>query len=273
MTRILRVLGIITVLFASSCAGPKKSIYFKDSTPLNPTVLTQKMDPVKEVIIQPDDILAVNVSTISSILEPTTPTGLFNDGGTLYNISSSSGPGGGATSSGKGYLVDPAGLIDFPVIGKTQVGGLTIRQAKEMLASKLKNYVKEPVVEVRIINYKITIMGEVANPGTIIAPNHKMSIIDALAAAGDVPITGRKDNIMVIRENEGTREFAYLNLNSKDVFTSPYFYLKQNDIVYVEPARLRRQEGNDFFRFYLPTVTTLLSTALAIYGIVQISNQ
>ena len=272
MNRVLCILGIAYVLFATSCAGPKKSIYFKDSVPLNPTILTQKMDPVKEAIVQPEDILAIHVSTISSILEPTSPTSLFNDGGTTYDVSSSAG-GISSGAGAKGYLVDPAGLIDFPVIGKTKVGGLTIRQAKEALAIKLKNYVKEPVVEVRIINYKVTILGEVGRPGTVMAPNHKLSIIDALAAAGDVPITGRKDNVMIIRENEGTREYATLNLNSKDVFTSPYFYLKQNDIIYVEPARIRRQEGNDFFRFYLPTITTLLSTALAVYGIVQLSNQ
>ena len=273
MSRILLALSLCVALLASSCTGPKKSIYFKDSTPQNPTVLTQRMDPVKEAIVQPDDILAINVSTISSILEPTSPTSLFNDGGTAYNITSSAGPGGGSSvAGGKGYLVDPSGLIDFPVIGKTKVGGLTIRQVKEALALKLKNYVKEPVVEVRIINYRITVLGEVGHPGTIIASSHKMSIIDAIAAAGDIPITGRKDNIIVIRENEGVREFATLNLNSREVFSSPYFYLKQNDIVYVEPARVRRQEGNDFLRFYLPTITTLMSTVLAIYGIVQLSN-
>jgi polysaccharide biosynthesis/export protein len=265
----ITILGLITLL--ASCAGPRKSIYFKDVAPLDPTIQTQKMDKVKEVIIQSDDILAINVSTISSILEPTSPTNLFNDGGTAFSVSSASGSEMGP-ASGKGYLVDPLGYIDFPVIGKTKVGGMTIRQAKDAMALKLKNYVKEPVVELRIINYRITVLGEVNRPGAIIAPNHKMSVIDAIAAAGDIPITGRKDNITVIREIEGTREFAHLNLNSKEVFTSPYFYLKQNDIIYVEPARLRRQEGNDFFRFYLPTISTLLSTVLGVYGILQITK-
>lgn len=252
---LLSLLSIVLLSLFASCTGPRKSIYFKDIAPLDPTVQTQKMDRVKEAIVQPDDILAINVSTISSILEPTSPTNLFNDGGTAFSVTSASGSEMGP-SSGKGYLVDPSGYIDFPVIGKTKLAGLTIRQAKDALALKLKNYVKEPVVEMRIINYKITVLGEVNHPGAIIAPNHKMSVIDAIAAAGDIPISGRKDNVVVIREIEGTREFAHLNLNSKEVFTSPYFYLKQNDIIYVEPARLRRQEGNDFFRFYLPTITT-----------------
>lgn len=272
MRKILTGLSVITVLFFVSCAGPKKSIYFKDNAPIDPVVTTQKIDRFKEAIIQSDDIVAINVTSPSSITEQTAVTtmSIFNGGGTPYSASSTID--GGSTNS-NGFLVDPSGFIDYPFLGKIKLGGLSIRQAKDALANKLKNYVKDPVVEVRIINYRITVLGEVGHAGTIIAPNHKMSIIDAIAAAGDIPITGRKDNVTIIRENEGTREFAHLNLNSKEVFTSPYYYLKQNDIVYVEPARLRRQEGNDFFRFYLPTITTLMSTMLGIYGIVQLSNQ
>lgn len=272
MRRVLNILGVIVVFFLTSCSGPKKSIYFKDDSPVDPIVQTQKIDPFKEAIIQPDDILAVNVTSPSSIVEDkgNTTIAIFNSGGTAF--SSNSTLGGGATNS-NGFLVDPSGYIDYPFIGKIKLGGLSIREAKEALSKKLQNYVKEPVVEVRIVNYHVTILGEVGHAGTITAPNHKISIIDALAAAGDIPITGRKDNVTVIRETEGTREFAHLNLNSKEVFKSPYFYLKQNDIVYVEPARLRRQEGNDFFKFYLPTITTLISSLFAIYGIVQLTNK
>ena len=94
--------------------------------------------------------------------------------------------------------------------------------------------------------------------------------MDAIALAGDMPISGRMDNVLIVRETEGRREYARLNLNSRNVFSSPYYYLKQNDIIYVEPARVRRQESNDFLRFYLPTFTTMLSTAIAIYGVTQI---
>ena len=92
------------------------------------------------------------------------------------------------------------------------------------------------------------------------AANQKISILDAIAAAGDIPITGRKDNVLIIRETEGKREYARLNLNSRTLFSSPYYYLKQNDIIYVEPARIRRQENNDFLKFYLPTIRTILSS-------------
>lgn len=272
MRRMLTAMCAAIVIIAASCSGPKKSIYFKDSTPVDPTVTTQKIDKIKEAIIQPDDILAINVTSPSSIVEDkgNTTVAIFNGGGTPYTANATLG---GGTSNSNGYLVDPFGYIDYPFLGKMKLGGLTIRQAKDALANKLRSFVKEPVVEIRIVNYRITVLGEVMRAGTIIAPNHKMSIIDAIAAAGDIPITGRKDNVLIVRETEGTREFARLNLNSKEVFTSPYFYLKQNDIVYVEPARIRRQEGNDFFRFYLPTITSLMSTLLAVYGIVQLSNQ
>lgn len=264
---------VATLLLAASCTAPQKTIYFADNSPLNPSVQVDEIERRKETTVLPEDILAIKVSTISSILDKSgaNPVAIFNDGGTAFNIASSAG-GGAPTAQNNGFLVDANGFIDYPVVCKLKVSGLTLRQIKELLADKLKAYVKEPVVEARIINYRVTIIGEVAHPGTVVAPNQKLSIIDALAAAGDIPITGRKENVLVIRETEGKREYARLNLNSRNVFNSPYYYLKQNDIVYVEPARIRRQESNDFLRFYLPTFTTLLSTALAVYGIVQISK-
>ncbi|MBS1589771.1 MAG: polysaccharide biosynthesis/export family protein [Bacteroidetes bacterium] len=263
---------IAIVLLATSCTGPKRSVYFRENTPLDPTVTTQKMDRFKEAIIQPDDILAINVTSPSSLVEDkgNTTVAIFNGGGTPFATTATLG---GASTNANGYLVDASGLIDYPFLGKTKVGGLTIRQAKDAISGKLRSIVKEPVVEIRIVNYRITILGEVNRPGTIMAPNHKISIIDAIAAAGDIPITGRKDNITIIRENEGVREFAHINLNSKEAFNSPYFYLKQNDVIYVEPARSRKQEGSDFFRFYLPAISSLMSTLLAVYGIIQLTTK
>ena len=257
-TLIALLMGLLIMV---SCKGPQKIIYFKDLVALDPTVQTQRVDKLKEAIVQTDDILAIHVSTFSSIVE-SAPSTLF-EGGTPVAIGSTMGGGGTA----KGYLVDAGGFIDFPVLGKVKVGGLTMRQIKEMLVTRLKDYVKTPVVDARIINYRITVLGEVGRPGTIVAPNQKMSIVDAIAAAGDIPLTGRKDNILIIRETEGVREFARLNLNSKEVFFSPYYYLKQNDIVVVEPSKLKRQESNEFLRFYLPTISTLLSAAIAFYSI------
>ncbi|MCB0697183.1 MAG: polysaccharide biosynthesis/export family protein [Chitinophagaceae bacterium] len=262
------------VLLIASCAAPQKTIYFSDNVPLDPHVQVENIEKRKEISILPGDILAINVTSISSITAGAGGTGdpvvIFNEGGTTYNISSSMGSAGSGGGSNKAFLVDENGFIDYPVLGKVKVSGLTLREIKDQLGKRLVDFILEPVVEIRIINYKITVLGEVGHPGSIIASNHKISVIDAIALAGDIPITGRKDNVMIVRETEGRREYARLNLNSRNVFSSPYFYLKQNDLIYVEPARIRRQESNEFLRFYLPTFTSLLSAAIAIYGVTQI---
>jgi polysaccharide export outer membrane protein len=262
---------MIATLGLGSCATQQKSVYFSENSANNPSVYTQKADRSKELTIQPDDILAIKVTTISSMAEKT-PINIFNDGGTTYNVTETNANGSSGGLQTNGYLVDANGNIDFPVAGKIYVAGKTIRQVKDALSIKLKDYVKDPVVEARIINYRVTVLGEVNRPGPISAPNHRISVVDALAAAGDVMITGRKDNILVVRETDGVREFARLNLNSTNVFSSPYFYLKQNDVVYVEPARLRRQQNSEFTQVYLPVFSTLISTMLAIYGIVVLSK-
>lgn len=273
MTRIYHAIALFCLLVAASCSSPKKTIYFNESSKSDTTVTIQSIQPHPEIIIQTDDILAINVTSIQAYSEKD-PVAIFNGGGTQYNITPMlAGSSGGATGTNvNGFLVDKEGNIDFPVLGKLKVSGLTIRQIKEMMVQKLTAFLKDPVVEARIINFKITMLGEVGRVGPIIAQTPRMNILDAISSAGDIPITGRKDNVLIIRENGGTRSFAHINLNSKDLFTSPFFYLQQNDIVYVEPSRIRRQESNQFLRFYLPTISNLLSTGLAVYGIVQLSK-
>lgn len=277
MRKFLYTLTVIGLMMATACSAPQKTIYFSDNTLQNASVQVDNIDRRKEVTILPEDILAIKVSTISSIVEKggINPVAIFNEGGTAYSITASAGgAGGGAANSAQnlGYLVDVNGFIDYPVIGKLKVSGLTLRQLKDLLADKLKAYVKEPVVEANIINFHVTVFGEVGRVGQIVAANQKISILDALAAAGDIPITGRKDNVLIIRETEGKREYARLNLNSRTLFSSPYYYLKQNDIIYIEPARIRKQENNDFLKFYLPTIMTILSSAVTIYGITRLTK-
>ena len=281
MNRLISNLPVLLVftVFLFSCAGPQKTIYFRtDIKEDNPVVETTAIKDVEvEGLILPNDIVAINITTITS-LDDKNPAAIFKDGGINYNLITGGGAmggggGGGGTVQTPGYLVDKEGFIDFPVVGKIAIGGMTIRQAKDLISSKLKDYVKEPVVELRIVNYSITVLGEVGRVGPIIAANHRINIIEAIAAAGDIPLTGRKDNVLITRMNNGKREYARINLNSRDLFNSPYYYLKQNDIVYVEPNKVRRQESNTFFKVYLPIFTTVLSTALAIYGIVVIADQ
>jgi polysaccharide biosynthesis/export protein len=265
---------LFTVSLLAACQGPKKVIYF-NQTGTSDTVSTALPTRVADdIIVQPDDILAINVSSIQSLLDKNiSQLSIYNSGGTPFSVLAVAGATGASAASTAGYLVDAAGEITFPVIGRVKVGGLTITQVKQALATQLESVVKNPVVEARIINYKVTVLGEVLRPGPILAPNQKITIIDAIAAAGDIPITGRKDNVRVIREVNGQRQVAYLNLNETAIFNSPYYYLHQNDIVVVDPVKIRRQENNEFVRFYLPVITSLLSAALAVYGITQLANK
>lgn len=277
MKSLSKVLSAASILFVTlllgSCATNKNIVYFKDNIKNDSVVEEMAVSNKYESIIQSDDILAINITSISSITIEKDPVNIFKQGGTQYTLTATqAGLGANAAGMSTGYLVDREGFIDFPVLGKIKMSGLTIRQAKDALAGRLKDYVKDPVVEVRIINYKVVVLGEVRNPGTIIAPNHTINIIEALAAAGDIPVTGKKSNVLIVRENTGKREFARLNLASKEVFNSPYYYLRQNDIVYVEPSKVRRQETSEFFRVYLPSLTSILSTILAVYGIVQLTK-
>lgn len=272
-SRLLSFAAVFLVTVAmTSCVAHKNIVYFQNNEKNDSAV--EKMDIANryEPVIQSTDILAINITSISSITIDKDPVNVFKQGGTQYTITATQGGQNSNMGQNVGYLVDQEGFIDFPVLGKIKMAGLNMRQAKDALSLRLKDYVKDPVVEVRIINYKVVVLGEVNRPGTVIAPNHTISIIEALAAAGDIPVTGKKSNVLIVRENGGKREFARLDLGSKDVFNSPYYYLHQNDIVYVEPSKVRRQETSEFFRVYLPSFTAILSTILAIYGIVQISK-
>lgn len=144
------------------------------------------------------------------------------------------------------YLVNNEGVIDFPVLGKLQIRGLTKNEVEDLIREKLKPYLKEvPIVTVRMPNYKISVLGEVARPGTFVVNNEKVNVLEALAMAGDMTIWGIRDNVKLVRENAmGKREIILLNLNEVDLLTSPYYYLQQNDILYVSPNKSKAKNSD-----------------------------
>lgn len=144
------------------------------------------------------------------------------------------------------YIVSNEGTIDFPVLGRLQVGGLTKNEVENLIREKLKPYLKEvPIVMVRMPNYKISVLGEVARPGTFVVNNEKVNILEALAMAGDMTIWGMRDNVKLVREDAmGKREIILLNLNEADLLTSPYYYLQQNDILYVSPNKTKAKNSD-----------------------------
>lgn len=160
----------------------------------------------------------------------------------LLTLNSASGPTGtsAAISAGAlGYLVEADGKIKLPFIGKIQAEGLTRIALENTLTELFKDYTKNPVVNVRFINYTYSVMGEVVSRGKFNMANERTTILEAIGQAGDITEFGKRDNVLIVREVNGKREFGRVNLLSKDIFKSPYFYLKTNDIVYVEPVKSR----------------------------------
>jgi polysaccharide export outer membrane protein len=165
-----------------------------------------------------------------------------------FNLPAVSGSGmmGGytqGTPTVPGYLVDSTGDIDFPIVGRVHLAGMSRSEAIEFLKKTLKPYLSNPTIVMRILNYKVTVLGEVKNPGTFTIPNERVTILEAIGIAGDLQITGMRDNVLVIREVDGKRVEYRVDLRSKDIFNSPVYYLTQNDVVYVEPNRAKRNSA------------------------------
>lgn len=171
------------------------------------------------------------------------------------------------------YLVDNNGNIDFPVLGTLHIGGLTKSQAENMIKEKLKTYIKEsPIVNVRMTNYKISVMGEVAKPGTFTITNEKVNIMEALAMAGDMTVYGQRNKVKLIREDaQGNRRVIPLNLNDADIIVSPYYYLQQNDVVYVTPNKTKAKNASisNSTTIWFSVVGTLVALASLIVTITK----
>jgi polysaccharide export outer membrane protein len=211
----------------SACNTRKDIIYFQGQTTDFPT--NSSYNPT----IKPDDLLSIIVmaSDEKSALLFNLPTMFGNN---LYGGYSQGAP------TPPGYLVSADGTIDFPVIGNIKVEGLTRSQAIEVIKNKLSSYVVNPTVSLRILNFRITVLGDVRTPGTFTIPNERISILEALGIAGDLLITGERQNILVIRDEGGKRKEYRVDITKESLFSSPVYYLQQNDVVYVEPNRAKR---------------------------------
>ena len=171
------------------------------------------------------------------------------------------------------YLVNNEGTIDFPVLGRLKVGGLTKNQAEDLIREKLADYLREvPIVTVRMANYKIAVLGEVARPGMFTVSNEKVNIFEALAMAGDLTIWGKRDNVKLIREDAlGKREIILLNLNDASIVTGPYYYLQQNDILYVNPNKTKAKNSDvgQSTSLWFSATSILVSVASLLYNILR----
>lgn len=221
----IRLISLFVVLFFSSCGSRKDIIYLQDVE--NDATINQALS--YEPVIKCDDMLSVIVAADQPDL--TIPFNLPQIQGNYQVNDNQEGI--------KTYLVDAAGYIDFPVIGKVKLAGLTRTQAKNELEVKIKEYIKEPSVNLRILNYKISVLGEVNKPNTYKIASERVTLLEAISMAGDMTIYGKRSNVLVIREVDGKKTFNRVDLTNKDFISSPFYYLNQNDVVMVEPNKTK----------------------------------
>ena len=229
------VLGIfILTLSVTSCISSKKVTYFNDlpqgSIQPDSSALFKSLN-IFEAIIQKNDLLWITVggTNLNDLTSINSANGFGVGGGA--NVANA-----GGSASTIGYLVEADGTIKISFLGKVQVEGLTRIQLEDKIADLLKDYTKNPVVNVRFLNYTFSVLGEVTRGGKFTMPTERMTILEALSTAGDLTVLAKRENVLIIREIQGQRVFARLNLLSKDIFTSPYYYIKANDVIYVEPV-------------------------------------
>ncbi|MDX9789385.1 MAG: polysaccharide biosynthesis/export family protein [Candidatus Kapabacteria bacterium] len=221
------LVAILCVLFLSSCISKKKILYFQGIDDINISEGSSNYEP----LLKPDDMLYINVS--ASDPEAAEP----------FNLSSQQ-RSTGAVTTGMGiqrqtYLVDNAGDIQFPVLGTIRVGGLTKAELTTKLLERLKDYITDPVVNIRIMNYKVSVLGEVKSPGVYSVAGDRVTLPEVIAMAGDMTMYGKRDNILIVREVNGVKTNVRVDMRDPNLLNSPYYYLAQNDLVYVEPAKRR----------------------------------
>ncbi len=227
-------LSIVFASLLSSCGTNKKIAYFQDVSPDaydSPQMLALASET--DLKIQPDDILQITIQSIDP--ELSNIMGATN-GSEMAHSNNSSLPTG-PTDNIPGFRVDKLGFIELPLAGKLQVAGLNTTEVKELVRSKAAPYYKSPVVNVRLANFKVTVLGEVLRPGTYSISNETITLLDAVGMAGDLTIYGKRENVLLIRKEKGQLTYIRFDLNKSTTFKSPYFVLHQGDVIYIEPNK------------------------------------
>jgi polysaccharide export outer membrane protein len=252
----IRFFAIISSLFLiASCGFNKQLAYFKSTTDTCITVSQKDFEP----IIQTGDILYVGVNSLDPV-----SSALFN----FSTTGTSAAPGMQTANTlpantTLGILVNNDGSIELPKIGKISARGKTKDQLRNTLLEALQPYLKEPVVTIRFMNYRVTVLGEVNRPGTLPILNERVSVLEALGLAGDLTMYGNRNNILLIHENKGVKETKRLTLNDYSLFSSPYYYLQSNDVLYVEPNKAKAYISSPV-AVLLPAFTTSISLLVLV---------
>ncbi len=246
----------IAILFLSACGVKYKTIpYFVDLPTGNQAEDINNQTVLK---IQKNDILAITVSS----LDPKSDA-YFNQGN-ISSIQMATSTGSAATPNG--FIVDQGGNVQLPYLGSVKVEGLSTYDARKLIEEKLESgkFLMKPVLNIRLVNFKISILGDVVRPGVYPVQSERITIIEALGMAGDLNITAKRNDVLLIRENLGKRQQVKLNLQSKDIFNSPYYYLENNDVVVVTPSAAKYASVDSSYRNAALVISALSVIALLI---------
>ena len=268
---------IVFLFFAAalifSCQSvPKNITYFQDLNEGSGKTVGGTDYVQHEARIKNSDVLMITVSS---------PT-LNQEEVAQFNLPTTSylAPGESATVQSttlQTYIVDKNGEVNYPVIGKVKIGGHTLLEAIDVVAAKVSEYLEDPIINISILSFKVSVLGDVNEPGPVAVNNSRISILEAIAAAGDLTIYGNRKNVKLIRDNDGQREYAVLDLTlGEELFSSPYFYLQQNDVIYIESNDTRKKESRygqadsyklSLFGSALGVLSVIASTIIAITSI------
>jgi polysaccharide export outer membrane protein len=253
------------IALMSSCGSSKNIPYLQNSD----TVNFDRSQYLYDAKIMPKDELTISVNTTNP--EASLPFNLLMQNAYQQGRTISAGASGTLMP----YLVDTEGCINFPVIGRLHVAGLTKRECERMIQEKIKPYLAEsenPIITVRMSSYSISVLGEVARPGSYMVSREEINVFEALAQAGDLTIYGVRDRVKLIRKNAaGKKEIHTLNLNDANIINSPYFYLQQNDIIYVEPNKVKAQNSSvgSMTTLWFSATSILISLTSLLYNILR----
>jgi polysaccharide export outer membrane protein len=239
-----------------SCGSKRDIVYFQDVDLMGVSKSINNFNPT----IRPDDMLTIIVSALDQ--DAVRP---FN----LTVVSFSNLGGGIGRETHQTYLVDSNGNIDFPVLGTIKLAGLNRIQATTLMKDMLKDYIKNPIVNIRTMNFKVTVLGEVRSPGSFTIPNERITIIEALGLAGDMTIQAERKNVLVIREENGKKTYTRVDMTSEGMFNSSVYYLTQNDVIYVEPnnSRIKSSTIGPSTSTTLGVISTLITVTALIISI------
>jgi polysaccharide export outer membrane protein len=264
---------IAVILLFTACSAHRNLVYFSDlpQTEIDQTKDLSAVLSSSEPKIQQNDVINITVTSLSP--ESNNLFNVINTGNNLvYNNSNTNSNNGSDISIARiGYRVDKNGDVGFPVLGEVKLAGLTTDEAESYLIRQLGAYIKSPLVSVNFLNFKVTVIGEVNHPGTFNVSGNSVNLLEALGLAGDMTPFGRRDNVLLVRQVDNKRSIVRINLNDSRVFDSPYYYLHQNDIVYVEPDKSKNQQTSQDNRF-IPIVAASFTVVAVMLNILLLKR-